>query len=135
MNQATKKTKSITTTNKKRYTKASVARLHITFGINNTIVTASTTDYHKLFQLSPPCIGFKGPKKPTPYAAHKVMEETTRRLQENHGATSIKSVVVSGAGAAREIALRAIKMPVEEVIDVTPVVHNGCRPPARRSKG
>jgi small subunit ribosomal protein S11 len=134
MNQQNKKIKTRATT-KKHYVKSQSIKLYMTFGLNNTIITVTTLTGRKLFQLTPPCIGFKGPKKPTAYAAHKTMEEVMRRVQENHKATTIHSVIVSGPGPGRDVALRTIKMPVGEVTDVTPVVYNGCRPPAMRSKG
>lgn len=123
-----------TTSKKKHYTKAPVVNLHATFGINNTIVTATDAGgIHKLFQLSPPRLGFRGPKKPTPYAAFKTMEEVMKRLQENHKTTTIKTLFVSGPGSGRDVALRAIKIQVQELIDVTPVVYNGCRPKGAKS--
>jgi len=122
-------------TNKNRFVKSPIVKLYVTFGLNNTIITATTPTGRKLFQISPPCIGFKGPKKPTPYAANKTMEEAMRRIQENHKATTIQSVIVSGPGPGRDVALRTIKMPVGEITDVTPIRYNGCRPPAMRSKG
>lgn len=113
--------------------KAEVVDIHATFAINNTVVTVSF-NAQKLFQLSPPCLGFKGPKKPTPFAAQAVMNEAIRRLKEDHKTVAINNVFVSGPGPGRDVALRSIKLPVSNIIDVTPKVCNGCRPVAAKSK-
>ncbi len=118
---------------RKELKKVEIVDLHATFGINNTIITVSDITGAKIFQLSPPTLGFKGPKKPTPYAAQAVMQAVIKRAKEDHKAVAVRAVFVSGPGPGRDVALRSIKLPVSSIIDITPEPHNGCRPVGARS--
>jgi small subunit ribosomal protein S11 len=108
-----------------------VAHIHATF--NNTIV--SITDHQGLVVAwsSAGSVGFKGSRKGTPYAAQMVAEAAARKAAEQ----GMRSVVVyvKGPGGGRESAVRALQqagLNVQSIRDVTPIPHNGCRPPKRR---
>ncbi len=108
-----------------------IAHIHSTF--NNTTVTISDVNGNCISWSSAGARGFKGSRKSTPFAAQLAAEEAARRAME-HGMRSI-AVFVKGPGAGRESALRALQtvgFRVTLVRDVTPVPHNGCRPPKRR---
>lgn len=107
------------------------AHIHATF--NNTIVTVSDTAGNSISWSSAGSLGFKGSKKSTPFAAQSVAEVAGRRAQE-HGLSSIE-VYVKGPGPGRESAIRALQalgFNITLIKDVTPIPHNGCRPPKRR---
>ncbi|RMF13464.1 MAG: 30S ribosomal protein S11 [Candidatus Dadabacteria bacterium] len=108
-----------------------VAHIHATF--NNTIITLSDPDGGAVFWSSPGRVGFKGTRKSTPFAAQVAAEEVARQARDL-GVESIE-VNLKGAGMGREMALRALSaagLKVTRIRDVTPVPHNGCRPPKRR---
>jgi small subunit ribosomal protein S11 len=110
---------------------AGIAHIRSTF--NNTIVTISDVNGSTISWASAGSRGFKGSRKSTPFAAQLAAEEAARRAQE-HGMRSV-AVFVQGPGAGRESALRALQsvgFRVTLVRDVTPIPHNGCRPPKRR---
>lgn len=108
--------------------------VHIQASFNNTIITITDNDGAVLSWSSAGGIGFKGSRKGTPYAA------TQAALSAGHGAKSfgVRSVDVrvKGPGAGRESAIRALQtsvgLEVKSILDVTPIPHNGCRPPKRR---
>ncbi len=107
------------------------AHIHATF--NNTIVTVSDTQGNSISWSSAGSLGFKGSKKSTPFAAQSVAEVAGRKAQE-HGLSSIE-VYVKGPGPGRESAIRALQalgFNITLIKDVTPIPHNGCRPPKRR---
>lgn len=107
------------------------AHIHATF--NNTIVTVSDTAGNSISWSSAGSLGFKGSKKSTPFAAQSVAEVAGRKAQE-HGLSSIE-VYVKGPGPGRESAIRALQalgFNITLIKDVTPIPHNGCRPPKRR---
>ena len=109
------------------------AHAHIQSTFNNTIVTISDPQGNTISWASSGNVGFKGSRKSTPFAAQLAAEEAARRAME-HGMRSI-AVFVKGPGAGRESALRALQtagFKVTLIRDVTPVPHNGCRPPKRR---
>ena len=120
--------------NKKKVRKniqSGVAHIQSTF--NNTIVTISDLQGNVVSWSSSGSKGFKGSRKSTPFAAQLAAEDAARRAID-HGMNSIK-VFVKGPGAGREAALRALNaagLRVTLIRDVTPVPHNGCRPPKRR---
>lgn len=118
---------------KKHYKKVPAAKIRINCSMNNTMITVSDTEGNKLFQMSPSVLGYKGPKKPTAYAAQAAVHETIKRL-DNYKTTSVE-VEISGVGSAREAALRSMigKVSVTKVSDCTPIVHNGTRPPGAKS--
>ena len=106
---------------------------HIKSTFNNTIVTITDLSGNTLSWASAGNVGFKGSRKSTPFAAQLAAEEAARKAME-HGMRSI-AVFVKGPGAGRESALRALQtagFKVTLIRDVTPVPHNGCRPPKRR---
>src|SRR5499427_2274484 len=106
---------------------------HIQSTFNNTIVTITDLGGDVISWASAGSRGFKGSRKSTPFAAQLAAEEAARRAME-HGMRSV-AVFVKGPGAGRESALRALQSAgfrVTLVRDVTPIPHNGCRPPKRR---
>ena len=106
---------------------------HIHASFNNTIVTVSDTAGNSMSWSSAGSLGFKGSKKSTPFAAQSVAEVAGRKAQE-HGLSSIE-VYVKGPGPGRESAIRALQalgFNITLIKDVTPIPHNGCRPPKRR---
>src|SRR3954467_97505 len=110
---------------------AGIAHIQSTF--NNTVVTITDINGNAAAGASAGARGFKGSRKSTPFAAQLAAEEAARRAQE-HGMRSV-AVFVKGPGAGRESALRALQtagFKVTLIRDVTPIPHNGCRPPKRR---
>jgi len=106
---------------------------HVNASFNNTIVTITDTQGNTVSWSSAGHHGFKGSRKSTPYAAQVTAEDAGRKAQE-HG-MKVLAVEVKGPGAGRESALRALQtvgFVVTSIKDVTPVPHNGCRPPKRR---
>ncbi len=108
-----------------------VAHIHATF--NNTIVSITDTKGDVLAWASGGTVGFKGTKKGTPFAAQLAAERAARNAME-HGVRKV-DVMVKGPGPGRETAIRSLQAAGLEILsikDVTPVPHNGCRPPKRR---
>jgi small subunit ribosomal protein S11 len=106
---------------------------HVNASFNNTIITITDTQGNTVSWSSAGHHGFKGSRKSTPYAAQVTAEDAGRKAQE-HGMKML-SVEVKGPGAGRESALRALQtvgFQITQIKDVTPVPHNGCRPPKRR---
>lgn len=106
---------------------------HIQSTFNNTVVTISDVNGNTVSWASAGSRGFKGSRKSTPFAAQLAAEEAARRAQE-HGMRTV-AVFVQGPGSGRESALRALQSAgfrVTIIRDVTPIPHNGCRPPKRR---
>ena len=108
-----------------------VAHVNATF--NNTIITISDSQGNTVSWSSAGSLGFKGSRKSTPYAAQVAAEDAGKKAVD-HGMRTLE-VEVSGPGAGRESALRALQavgLNVLAIRDVTPIPHNGCRPPKRR---
>ena len=106
---------------------------HINSSFNNTKVLISDVQGNAIAWSSSGTMGFKGSRKATPYAAQLAAEDAGKKAQE-HGMKSL-DVHVQGPGSGRESALRALSaigMSVTSIRDVTPIAHNGCRPPKRR---
>ncbi|GAB4463571.1 MAG: 30S ribosomal protein S11 [Armatimonadaceae bacterium] len=106
---------------------------HIQSTFNNTVVTLTDTQGNAISWSSAGQVGFKGTKKGTPFAAQLAAEAAARRAQE-HGLKRVE-VYVKGPGGGRETAVRALAqvgLEVTLIRDVTPLPHNGCRPPKRR---
>jgi small subunit ribosomal protein S11 len=106
---------------------------HIQSTFNNTIITLTDTQGNALSWSSAGAVGFKGTKKGTPFAAQLAAEAAARSAQD-HGLRRVE-VLVKGPGAGRETAIRALStvgIEVSLIRDVTPLPHNGCRPPKRR---
>lgn len=119
----------------KRREKKNVPRgqAHIQSTFNNTIVTITDPTGNVVSWSSAGQNGFKGSRKSTPYAAQITAEQAARRAMEN-GMRSVE-VYVKGPGAGREAAIRSLQahgLQVVAITDVTPIPHNGCRPPKRR---
>jgi len=108
-----------------------VAHIQATF--NNTMITITDAVGNVVSWSSSGSKGFKGSRKSTPFAAQMAAEDAARKAQE-HGVRSLE-VYVKGPGAGRESALRALQssgFAITLIRDVTPIPHNGCRPPKRR---
>ncbi len=108
-----------------------VAFINATF--NNTLITITDEHGNAISWSTAGMVGFKGSRKSTPYAAQVAAEDAAKKAAE-HGLKTV-SVIVKGPGSGRETALRALQsvgFTVTSVRDVTPVPHNGCRPPKRR---
>ncbi|MEG1971837.1 MAG: 30S ribosomal protein S11 [Oscillospiraceae bacterium] len=106
---------------------------HIQSTFNNTIVTISDVQGNALSWASSGGLGFRGSKKSTPFAAQTAAETAAKAAME-HGLKSVE-VYVKGPGSGREAAIRALQaagLEVTLIKDVTPIPHNGCRPPKRR---
>ena len=106
---------------------------HVNASFNNTIITITDANGNAVSWSSSGIHGFKGSRKATPYAAQVVAEDAGRKAQE-HGMKTLE-VRVKGPGSGRESALRALQavgFTITSIRDVTPVPHNGCRPPKRR---
>ena len=107
--------------------------VHVQSTFNNTIVTITDVAGNVLSWSSAGVRGFEGSRKSTPFAAQLAAEDAARKAME-HGMKSV-SVHVNGPGAGRESALRALQaagFKITFIRDVTPIPHNGCRPPKRR---
>jgi small subunit ribosomal protein S11 len=108
-----------------------VAHIHATF--NNTIITITDVAGNTVASSSSGAVGYKGSRKSTPFAAQIGAEDAAKKAME-HGMRQI-GVLVKGPGAGREAALRSLQgagFKVTFIRDVTPIPHNGCRPPKRR---
>ena len=106
---------------------------HIKSSFNNTIVTLTDTQGNALSWASAGELGFRGSKKSTPFAAQTAAETAAKAAME-HGLKTVE-VYVTGPGQGREAAIRALQaagLEVNMIKDVTPIPHNGCRPPKRR---
>ena len=129
-----KKTKKSTSTKAKKVKKnISTGIVHIQSTFNNTVVTITDENGNTLSWSSSGMHGFKGSRKSTPFAAKIVAEDAGNKARE-HGVKNV-GVYVKGPGPGRESALRAlhaIGFNISLIKDVTPVPHNGCRPPKRR---
>ena len=107
--------------------------VHIQATFNNTIVTISDAEGNTLSWASAGELGFKGSRKSTPFAAQSASETAAKAAME-HGLKTVE-VFVKGPGAGREAAIRSLQtagLEVTMIKDVTPIPHNGCRPPKRR---
>ena len=108
-------------------------QVHISSSFNNTMVTITDTQGNAISWASAGGMGFRGSRKSTPFAAQTAAETASRAAME-HGLKSVE-VFVKGPGSGREAAMRAISaigFKVAFIRDVTPIPHNGCRPPKRR---
>ncbi len=106
---------------------------HVNATFNNTMVTITDVQGNAISWATSGMMGFKGSRKSTPYAAQVAAENAGRKAQE-HGMKTLE-VNVKGPGSGRESALRALQgcgFSITAIRDVTPIPHNGCRPPKRR---
>ena len=107
--------------------------VHIQSTFNNTIITISDAQGNAISWASAGELGFKGSRKSTPFAAQSASETAAKAAME-HGLKTVE-VFVKGPGSGRESAIRALEtvgLQITMIKDVTPVPHNGCRPPKRR---
>jgi small subunit ribosomal protein S11 len=110
-----------------------VGRAYIQSSFNNTIVTITDPDGNALSWGSSGSAGFKGSRKSTPYAAGLAADGAARKAME-HGLRQV-DVFVKGPGSGREAAIRSLQaagLNISGIVDVTPIPHNGCRPPKKR---
>ena len=131
---AAKQVKKTATTRKRRERK-NIERgaAHIRSSFNNTLVTITDLQGNALSWSSAGSLGFRGSKKSTPFAA-QMAAETAAKAAMDHGMKRVE-VFVKGPGAGREAAIRSLQaagLEVDMIKDVTPIPHNGCRPPKRR---
>ncbi len=106
---------------------------HIQATFNNTIITVTDPEGNTITWASAGTAGFKGSRKSTPYAAQMAAQQVARSAQDN-GMREV-DIFVKGPGPGREAAIRALQaagMVVRSITDVTPIPHNGCRPPKKR---
>jgi small subunit ribosomal protein S11 len=120
---------------KKRKARRNVSRgvAHIQATFNNTIVTITDTAGDTLCSASAGCVGFKGSRKSTPFAAQRAAEQAAEKATK-YGLKEVE-VRVKGPGAGRESAITALQsagLTIKVIEDVTPLPHNGCRPPKKR---
>ena len=123
------------TTTRRRREKKNIEKgaVHIQSTFNNTIVTITDVQGNAISWASAGDLGFRGSRKSTPFAAQSVAE-TAAKAAMDHGLKTVE-VFVKGPGAGREAAIRALQtvgLEVTLIKDVTPIPHNGCRPPKRR---
>tara|TARA_X000000368_G_C22896764_1_gene652213 strand:- start:137 stop:526 length:390 start_codon:yes stop_codon:yes gene_type:complete len=120
-------------TKRKEKKNISTGVAHINSSFNNTKILISDAQGNAIAWSSAGTMGFKGSRKSTPYAAQMAAEDAGKKAQE-HGVKTLE-VEIQGPGSGRESALRALSavgMVVTSIRDVTPMAHNGCRPPKRR---
>lgn len=125
--------KKITRTRRRDRKNVEKGAAHIRSTFNNTIVTITDTAGNAISWASAGGLGFRGSRKSTPFAA-QTAAETAARVAKEHGMKTVE-VYVKGPGAGREAAIRALEatgLSVTMIKDVTPIPHNGCRPPKRR---
>ena len=126
-------TKKVATRKRKERKNVEKGQAHIHSSFNNTIVTITDVQGNTLSWASSGGLGFKGSRKSTPFASQMAAETAAKAAME-HGLKSVE-VFVKGPGAGREAAIRALQtagLEISMIKDVTPIPHNGCRPPKRR---
>ena len=121
-------------TTKKRVTKnIDKGQCHIHASFNNTLITFTDEQGNAISACSAGALGFRGSRKSTPFAAQQACEQAAQ-LAKEHGLRSVE-VFVKGPGSGRESTIRALEtvgIAVTAITDVSPIPHNGCRPPKRR---
>ena len=130
---AKKKSKNKKTVKKKVAKQVVKGRVYISSSFNNTIITLTDVHGNAISAASSGQLGFKGSRKATPFASQMAAETAAKAAME-HGLKTVE-VFVKGPGSGREAAIRALQatgLEVTMIKDVTPIPHNGCRPPKRR---
>ena len=130
---AVKKSKKTTRVRRRERKNVERGQAHIVSTFNNTMVTLTDLQGNVLSWASAGQLGFRGSKKSTPFAAQQAAEEAAQKAME-HGLKTVE-VYVKGPGSGREAAIRSLQatgLEVNLIKDVTPIPHNGCRPPKRR---
>ena len=118
---------------RKEYKNVDKGQVHIQSSFNNTIVTITDMNGNTISHCSAGALGYRGSRKSTPFAAQQAAE-TAANAAKDHGLRSVE-VYVKGPGNGREAAIRALQttgLDITLIKDVTPIPHNGCRPPKRR---
>ena len=132
-NRVKRRTAAVTRPKRRDRKNVEVGVAHIRSTFNNTIVTITDTTGNAISWASAGNLGFKGSRKSTPFAAQMAAESAARTAMD-HGMKTVE-VYVKGPGAGREAAIRSLQsagLEVSAIRDVTPIPHNGCRPPKRR---
>ncbi len=130
---ATKKQARVSRVKKRQRKSVEQGQAHIVSTFNNTMVTLTDLNGNAISWASAGQLGFKGSRKSTPFAAQQAAEEAAKKAME-HGLKTVE-VYVKGPGSGREAAIRSLQaagLEVNMIKDVTPIPHNGCRPPKRR---
>ena len=130
---ATKGNKTVATRRRREKKNIEKGAVHIQSTFNNTIVTITDVQGNAISWASAGELGFRGSRKSTPFAAQSAAETAAKAAME-HGLKTVE-VYVKGPGAGREAAIRALQtagLDITLIRDVTPIPHNGCRPPKRR---
>ena len=125
--------KATATRRRKELKKVDKGQVHIQSSFNNTLVTITDMNGNAISWSSAGSLGFKGSRKGTPFAAQQA-SETAAKAAKEHGLRSVEGYV-KGPGAGRESAIRALSacdLEITMITDVSPIPHNGCRPPKRR---
>ena len=125
--------KATATRRRKELKKVDKGQVHIQSSFNNTLVTITDMSGNAISWSSAGSLGFKGSRKGTPFAAQQA-SETAAKAAKEHGLRSVE-VFGKGPGAGRESAIRALSacdLEITMITDVSPIPHNGCRPPKRR---
>ena len=125
--------KKVASRKRKEIKKIDKGQVHIQSTFNNTIVTVTDMNGNAISQSSAGALGYKGSRKGTPFAA-QMAAETAAKIATEHGMKTVE-VFVKGPGSGRESAIRALQtagLDITLIKDVTPIPHNGCRPPKRR---
>ena len=127
--------KTVKKVSRKRKERKNIERgaAHIRSSFNNTLVTITDTQGNAIAWSSAGSLNFRGSRKSTPFAA-QMASETAARAAMEHGLKTVE-VYVKGPGSGREAAIRALQtagLTIVSIKDVTPIAHNGCRPPKRR---
>lgn len=120
-------------TKKKAKKNITAGQVHVNSSFNNTLITITDAQGNAVSWSSAGMMGFRGSRKSTPYAAQMAAEDAGKKAQE-HGMKEL-DVFVRGPGSGRESALRALSsigFVIKSIKDITPIPHNGCRPPKRR---
>ena len=131
---ATQKGKKVVRTRRRERKNIEKGQVHISSSFNNTMVTITDTNGNALSWASSGGLGFRGSRKSTPYAAQMAAETAAKAALDVCGLKTVE-VYVKGPGQGREAAIRALQsagLEVTMIKDVTPIPHNGCRPPKRR---
>ena len=118
---------------RKEFKNVDKGQVHIKSSFNNTIITITDANGNTITQCSSGALGYRGSRKSTPFAAQQACE-TAAKVAMEHGLRSVE-VFVKGPGQGRESAIRAlgnVGLEVTMISDVSPIPHNGCRPPKRR---
>lgn len=127
------KKQKVTRTRRRERKNIEKGQAHIASTFNNTMVTLTDTNGNVISWASAGQLGFRGSRKSTPFAAQEAAAEAANKAKE-HGLKSV-DVYVKGPGSGREAAIRSLQasgLEVTMIKDVTPIPHNGCRPPKRR---